>query len=134
MITKIKQQIIDEVFKIDKGARLIYLFGSYAQGLQNEQSDIDIAVLFSIKKTKKEIFDMSQNLAVTLNSDIDLISLNEADTDIKIQIIKKGILLFENEKDFHLGFEMRLLKEYQMLNEERSVVLESKFGDKIWKQ
>lgn len=68
------------------------LFGSYAKGTENDQSDMDIAVQLSSGKTitAKEKLNYLTELAKLLGIDIDIIDLNKVGQPLLSQIIKYG--------------------------------------------
>lgn len=103
--------------------RLIYLFGSQADGSATSSSDIDIAVLLENKLDPVARFDLEQNLAITLNQDVDLVDLLTASTVLQNQVIMNNELLFGSENE-QTKFEMQVMSMYQHLNEERADILQ----------
>ncbi|MFC3882036.1 nucleotidyltransferase domain-containing protein [Bacillus songklensis] len=104
---------------------VIYLFGSQATKHIHNESDFDIAYLSKQKLNHYERFMLAQELAAKLNRDVDLIDLEQASTVFQAQVINRGkILLCSNENERAL-FEMRTLKNYARLNEERQDVLKN---------
>lgn len=104
---------------------VIYLFGSQAtQQIQNE-SDFDIAYLSKQKLEHYDRFMLAQELAAQLNRDVDLIDLEQASTVFQTQVINRGKILFCSDEKEKSLFEMRTLKNYAMLNEERQEVLKN---------
>ena len=104
---------------------LIYLFGSSCTNNFRDDSDIDIAYLSDNESSDYEIFMLSQELADLLRRDVDLIDLKKASTVFKAQVLGGGKVIFCNDANRRMYFEMRSLKEYALLNEERKMVLES---------
>jgi len=66
------------------GIAAVYLFGSFAEGREHQESDIDIGVLLdrAVYPTPKEWFDVRLRLIVDLSAvtrrDADVVILNEA--------------------------------------------------------
>lgn len=123
------------ILKHHSETQAIYLFGSFAAGRENKNSDVDIAVLLRHAEAKKlQTFAMTEvlhELSMKLNKDVDLINLRMVSTVFQIQIIDKGNLIFcadENAKD---EFEMITISLYQKLNEERKEILEDFLGEKL---
>ncbi len=56
------------------GPKKIGIFGSYARGDANENSDLDILVSFSGKITLWDIIGLEEELSAKLNKDVDLIT------------------------------------------------------------
>lgn len=108
--------------------RLLYLFGSYASGQINKNSDIDLAVLLPEKISTVDRWEIQQKLALEFNVDIDLIDLLSASTVMQNEIISKGICLYDAE-DYQGLFEMQVMSMYQHLNEERALLLTAFKGD-----
>ena len=102
---------------------IIYVFGSYAAGELREDSDIDIAFFSDEEFTSYEVFMLAQELADILKRDVDLIDLKYSSTVFKAQVVGKGAIIFCNDSVRKVEFQMRALKEYAMLNEDREVVL-----------
>lgn len=101
---KLHLEMIDDLKKIvapvarRHGVEAVYLFGSRARGDYHGQSDFD----FYIKKGRlRGYFALGgfyEDLKEAVNSEIDVVSLEEEnlDTYIKDAIRKDGVLLYEN--------------------------------------
>lgn len=95
-IIKTAEQFINQIPK-DWGLKKSYLFGSYAHGNPNEDSDIDIAVVFE----NQNDFYFNQMLLMKLRRNIDLRiephPINEkdftSDNPFAYEIQKTGIVL-----------------------------------------
>ena len=72
MEEKIKEILLKEI-----ECEAIVLFGSYARGTQNSESDIDIAIKSNSQVDKKRLYEVARKLEDELNKDIDLINLDE---------------------------------------------------------
>jgi predicted nucleotidyltransferase len=112
-----------QVLKEEFNPIVIYLFGSAARNQLRKDSDIDIAFL-----TEKEIdpyvcFMKAQELADIFKRDVDLIDLNTSSTVFKAQVVGTGKRIYCSDETKRMYFEMRALKAYAMLNEEREVIL-----------
>lgn len=114
----IKSFLIEEL-----EAELIYLFGSYAEGKERPDSDLDLAFLTSKEVDDYQRFLTAQKLASSLNIEIDLIDLKKASTVFRVQIIQ-GKLLYAEDKQQKQEFEMLTLKKYARLNEERKEIID----------
>lgn len=103
---------------------LIIQFGSTVKGNSNKNSDIDIAFLSEKGPFDKyDIFMIGQNLASKLNQDVDLIDLNQASTVLQAQIVSTGKVIYCSDTLKKSQFEVKALKMYAKLNEERYPVL-----------
>ena len=93
-IDQIKNTVTD-YFK-DKPVSSVYLFGSYARGDADEQSDVDI--LFSLKEnTRISYFGLAQylvDLEAKLSNKVDLVDEHTVYPRIKRYIDADKILMF----------------------------------------
>lgn len=105
---------------------LVFLFGSTVKEFTHKGSDIDIAFLSDEKELDKyEIFMIAQELASKLNRDVDLIDLNQASTVLQAQIVSTGKIIYCTDERKKAAFELKALKMYAKLNEERSPILKN---------
>lgn len=104
---------------------VIYLFGSRAADRARSNSDYDIAYLSDKHLSNYERFMLAQELAAILNRDVDLVDLKQASTVFQTEIIETGKVLYGDHSTDKALFEMRALKNYAILNEERRVILEN---------
>ncbi len=128
MLETIKKMILG---KID--CEVILLFGSYARGTQNLESDIDIAIKSNKKISKREIFEIRLELEEGIKKDVDLINLDGINDDFKYEILMNGKTLYcKNELKFEL-YKLDRYQEYFDLNESRQSIIERvKNGGKIY--
>lgn len=105
-------------------AYLIVLFGSVAKDRVRNDSDIDIAFLSDKDINEYEVFNISQELADILNREVDLIDLNKASTVLRAQILGTGRIIYSSDKKKMDEFQIKVFKEYCLLNEERQVILD----------
>ncbi|MBQ3415567.1 nucleotidyltransferase domain-containing protein [Candidatus Saccharibacteria bacterium] len=69
-------EIRDKVAKIGKkyGIKNAYLFGSYAKGVADEKSDIDIIIDRGEVNTYDEYFSLHEDLVNELGTEVDLLA------------------------------------------------------------
>jgi uncharacterized protein len=121
--TNLEQMIID-VLNEKLSPFLIVLFGSMAKGTFHTESDIDIAYLSdNTVLDKYEVFMLSQELAAKLGRDVDLIDLGHASTVFQAQVIHTGKVIYCTDEQKKAHFQMKTLKMYTKLNEERIPIL-----------
>lgn len=102
----------------------IVLFGSFARGTQNSESDIDIAFKTKKEINKREIFYLKQELEDIAKRDIDLINLDEIGDGFRYEILINGITLYcEDEFKFEL-YKLDMYREYLELNESRQSIID----------
>ena len=112
MENKIKEILLKEI-----ECEAIVLFGSYARGTQNSESDIDIAIKSNIKINKKRLYEVAIKLEDELNKDIDLIDLEEIGDTFRYEILVNGKTLYcKDELKFEL-YKLDMYREFLELNE-----------------
>jgi len=117
-IMKITEEIknLTPIFEKYSEVKLVYLFGSRANGKIGPLSDYDLAVYLDEKDAKKR-FDLRLRLMGEVSSKLktdklDLVILNDIDgPELKYNIVKEGILLFEKEP-FKVIIEPKIFNEY----------------------
>ncbi|AQX56602.1 type VII toxin-antitoxin system MntA family adenylyltransferase antitoxin [Priestia flexa] len=102
----------------------IIVFGSFAKGTTHQESDIDIGFYVKHKKLEKyEIFMLAQELATILKREVDLVNIAEASTVFQAQIYMTGTVIYSNDDKLRMSEQMKALKMYAKLNEERKDIL-----------
>ncbi|PLR84817.1 type VII toxin-antitoxin system MntA family adenylyltransferase antitoxin [Bacillus sp. V33-4] len=109
----------------------VILFGSAAKGIANPNSDLDIAFFSNKSVTPYDLFILSQQLADYAERDVDLIDLSRSSTVFQAQIITTGKTIYCADEAAKRAFEMKTLKMYAKLNEERQVILDKIFESGI---
>lgn len=119
IIEKIKEVLIEKC-----KPEAIILFGSYARGTQNNESDIDIAIKTNQKMSKLDIFNLKNELEEISKKDIDLINLDMINSDgFKYEILVNGIEIYcEDKYKFDL-YKLDMYREYLELNESRQEII-----------
>ena len=71
-----REDIFDKIVRILKrcGARKIAIFGSYARGEEKPDSDVDVIVEFSGRKSLLDIVGIEQELSDELGNKVDLLT------------------------------------------------------------
>jgi predicted nucleotidyltransferase len=119
-----KKTIVDLICARINDPIAIYLFGSRAADAVHESSDIDLAVLPQEPLATETRWELQQELAIALRTDVDLVDLLSASTVMRLQVVSKGELLFEGDATKRAEFEMITFSMYARLNEERREILE----------
>ncbi|OQP07764.1 DNA polymerase subunit beta [Geobacillus sp. 46C-IIa] len=103
---------------------VIYLFGSAARGALRPDSDVDIAFVSDGEPCDPyELFLLAGQLADKLGRDVDLVDLRRASTVFQAQVVSTGKAIDCRDERKRAEFEMKTLKMYVKLNEERAPVL-----------
>lgn len=119
MTDEIKNFLIKKV-----NPAFIIIFGSFAKGTSNRNSDIDIAFYSEDKKfSTYEIFMFAQELADILKMEVDLVDIQEASTVFQVQIFSTGKVIYSNDETLRMTKQMYAYSLYAKLNEERKVIL-----------
>lgn len=128
-----KRKIIKETILKKVDCEAILLFGSYARGTQNAESDIDIAIKPNRKISKKEMFEIRLELEETIKSDVDLINLDYINDDFRYEILMNGKILYCKEQLKFELYKLDMCQQYFDLNESRKTIIERiKNGGKIY--
>lgn len=121
-------KLLGDYFVAKHDVLLSFLFGSYVSKKMNAFSDIDIGVLFSKYPGIYAINDIKEDLTGLLKKNIDLVALNEASPIIRMQIIKKGVIVFQRHKNEFSIFYGNTVKQYDDLK-----IIRKKCEDNILK-
>jgi uncharacterized protein len=83
-------------FFADKPVRKVYLFGSYARGEADENSDIDLLIDWDYSKIKGfDYLIWLENIKLLLNKEVDFVSAKYVSHLIEKYINKDKILIYE---------------------------------------
>jgi len=102
----------------------IYRFGSSAGAGLRPESDVDIALLGRRPLDAVERFDLQERLASALRRDVDLVDLRGVSTVMRMQVVSRGMLIFEGDRGQRQVFETHVFSSYARLNEERRALLD----------
>ena len=111
-MTIIKSQKL-KIAKIAKKfqLKLIIIFGSFANGKNRADSDLDIAVLGFKEVSFNGQISLTNELSAVFNKNIDLSVLNKANPLLLFQASKNPILLYGGREDF-LKFKLYAFNAY----------------------
>lgn len=121
---QMKQQII-RILQEQVQPDFVLVFGSFAQGTQREDSDLDIAYFSKKSLTSYERFLLAGELAKVCQIDVDLIDIKKVDTVFAAQIFSTGVLLTCADQSEFIKQRMKALSMYASLNEQRAEILRS---------
>lgn len=115
----IKQFLLNEI----KSIKLIIIFGSFAKGDDNKDSDLDIAFLTAQQITNVKRWQVAQSLASQINRDVDLVDLSNANDVFKFQIVSQGQIIYQlKNMDSYLD---QVYLTYLKLNEDRQGIIDN---------
>ncbi len=116
---RVNAQVKENVARIAKfnDLDLVYIFGSWVTGTNNQMSDVDIAVLLSNASLPRNMSGQKAHLIVEFGrvfktDNLDLAILNTAPFSLAFTVVKEGVLLFSANENLREKFEMRALLNY----------------------
>ena len=122
------ETIVKTVLHFYPEVEAIYLFGSYLTPDQQQDSDVDLAVLFSHEKAGQlkntAMSDCRDALENVLKRTVDLVNLRKVNTVFQNEIVQQGRTIYQQNERVVDEFEMQVMSSYQKLNEERAGILE----------
>lgn len=121
---RIREEITQFLIK-NVSPDFIVLFGSFVKGTMREDSDIDVAFFSEKVYNDYELFLLAQKLADRLGHEVDLVQLNNASTVFQAQIVGTGETIYCTDETKRMFFEMKVLKMYAKLNEERQPIFDA---------
>lgn len=77
------------------GVKRLYLFGSYAKGTANEESDIDLLVEKGKPMSLLKLSGMRQMVQEALNLSVDIVTTTGIEEEFQKEIAGTEILLYE---------------------------------------
>ncbi len=113
-------------------ALTVFLFGSFAGGDVTPFSDLDIAIIFDDNYDFYKINDIKEKLSDILGLTVDIVNLNRASSIIKMQVLKKGILLLNKSPRVYHEFFVHTVKEYDDLKRTRREIEENILRGRIY--
>jgi len=115
-------QLLKSLFNSDLLA--IYIFGSSITEYERQTCDIDIAIMCKTKVGKLRLWEVTQEIAIALKRDIDLLDLKSSSTVMQMQVVANGKRIYCADDMFCEKFEDFVFSSYALLNEERNGILE----------
>jgi len=92
---------LKDIFAGYNEIKAAYLFGSYADGKQNKNSDLDMGILLDEEYNKMIKLDILTELTQNNFDNIDLVVINNASILVKYEIVKHNRLIYcRNDFDF----------------------------------
>lgn len=91
--------------------KLVLVFGSFANGKNHENSDLDIAIMSNGQIDFDGQIDLTNKLSSLFKNEVDLSVLNKANPLLLFQVSKNSRLLFGKKEDF-LRFKLYAFRVY----------------------
>ena len=105
------QSAVKTIKELCPGVEFIVLYGSIAEGRNNKLSDIDIAV-YPVGD-KKERFESRIKMLGRLSDRFDIQIFQDLPLYIKMEIIRKGNILYYRDYGTLFGIYLQTIKEYE---------------------
>jgi len=112
--------------------RFAFIFGSFVSQQMTSSSDLDIALFFKDIINFNEINELREELTVALRKEIDIVMLNTASPIIRMQVLKKGILIINNEPKSYNEFFVKTVNEYDDLKKIRKEIEDTILKGRIY--
>jgi uncharacterized protein len=122
-MTNIKKQL-KEFLAGRQDILLAFLFGSEASGRPHAGSDVDIALLFHSGRipSNDQLSGIEDELVRLLKRETDVVVLNDASPILKMQVLRNGHKLVEQNRRVYSEFFVRTVNEYDDLKRVRAVI------------
>ncbi|OHA24321.1 MAG: hypothetical protein A3D50_02200 [Candidatus Taylorbacteria bacterium RIFCSPHIGHO2_02_FULL_44_12] len=121
-MSSIQQKKLPEQELQRLGVDAVYLFGSQAEGVAGEASDIDVGILLKTPIPKPESVTSIYHALFNILSDsfdmsnfrtIDIVFLDRAPLELCFDVIQHGIVLYESSQTIRTEFEERVAALYR---------------------
>lgn len=113
---KYKAKYIDYI-KEKNNVKIAYLFGSFADGTYNENSDIDIAIIY---KSDIDDYDHAgESIEISKifgDVDVDYIKLDKANIFLQFEILSKGLLIYCDDDEYLEQYMKKVQEQYIEMN------------------
>ena len=108
---------------------LFVIFGSYAENMNKPGSDLDLAYKsFELLAAEKEMELLNELSQFYQRGDIDLVNLSKAEPVLKVEVAKKGRLLYGTQNKFERFsiYAAAIYADTKFLRDDRRKTLEKK--------
>lgn len=107
------------LFECREEIAIAFIFGSFVNGRLSAESDIDIAISFNISPDFGLLSQIEDEIYKLTGLQVDIVILNNASPIIRMQILKKGVLLKKVNDRIYSEFFLKTIKEYDDLKQIR---------------
>lgn len=119
-----------EFIKKEGNIKIAYLFGSYADDTYNENSDIDIAVIYKQDMDEYDHAGKSLDVSKVFNYiDVDYLDLEKINVFLQFEILKKGKVIYCEDEDYLINFSRRVQEQYIEMDYERQKYFKTVLND-----
>jgi predicted nucleotidyltransferase len=107
--------VLEPFLAQEKGILLVFLFGSSVSRRMHPASDVDIGILFGSIPNISQINALTAELSSLVKKEVDLVVLNRASPILKMQVLKKGVLVFARDLKVYHQFFVDTVNQYDDL-------------------
>ena len=121
-------------FEKTPGVEAVLVFGSHAKNRANQNSDVDVAILYQENKipTVEQNLQLQETLSGLVKHPVDAVILNRANPILKHQIFKNQIVII-NKNPAHLKIIfVKTVTEYSDLKLSRKIIEDSIIKRKVY--
>jgi len=111
---------------------LVYLFGSFVSRDATSLSDLDIAIYFDRAVDFYVVSGLREDISEMVGIDADIVVLNSASPVIRMQVLKKGVLLINKDQRAYNEFFLNTVNEYDDLKMTRKEIEEKILRGRIY--
>ncbi len=119
-------------FKSRSDVFLAFVFGSFVSNKMTSASDIDIGILFNTNPDIYELNNIKEDLSALLKKDVDVVLLNGASPVLRMQVLKKGELVFQKDRRYYSSYYGDTVKQYDDLKRIREKCEENILKGRIY--
>jgi uncharacterized protein len=123
-VSDITQVAVERITQALPNAMAIYVFGSRVGANSTPKSDLDMAVLVAGYADTVKLWNVSTDIANSINCDVDLLDMRAASTVMQYQILSTGLRIWQSDEPLvtlDVGlYECAMLSEMTTLNEARA--------------
>ena len=94
---------------------LVFLYGSAVSRRMHAASDVDIGILFGTIPNASQVNTLTAELSSLLKHEVDLVVLNHASPILRMQVLKKGVLVFARDLKVYPQFFVDTVNQYDDL-------------------
>lgn len=125
MLNKAIQQQLISIINEQLHTDFILLFGSFAKGLERDDSDIDLAYFSNKQLSSYERFLLASELALIAGREVDLVDIKQINTVFTMQIFSECDPIYMKDNNEFIRQKMRAFSMYATLSEQRAHIIES---------
>jgi len=112
---------------------IVYMFGSFALGIETEKSDIDIGIVFKDNSYISKRLDIYSKLYKVFSDifpkrEVDIVFLNDANLSLKFEVVTTGKVIYAESINYVMDYKEKIIKEYidfkPMLEVQNRILLE----------